>query len=122
MSGEPKQIVETEAELRRLRDKLDKVKVVVFNEFSKHPLTNILELPYRERNIVKGRIEELFYSINEEELTEKFNKICVETLFTENAKIDNYPIYNRYNEPVEDVLSDKIASVLYDPAGNLIVK
>ena len=113
-----KVVVETEEELKALRDKLDKVKVVIFNDLGKHPLTNILELPYRERNIIKERITELFYSITDEDLNDKFNKICVETLFTENAKIDTYPVYNRYNEPKEETPS---ANVLYDPSGNLII-
>ena len=120
MSAE-KVFVETEEELKSLRDKLDKVKVVVLNDFGKHPLTNILELPYRERNIIKGRITEIFYSIQDDELTEKFNKICAETLFSENAKIENYSVYNRYNEPAEELELKNDPNVLYDPSGNLII-
>ena len=120
MSAE-KVFVETEVELKALRDKLDKIKVIVLNDFGKHPLTNILELPYRERNIIKARITELFNIIEDYELTEKFNKICAETLFTENAKIENYSVYNRYNEPAEDLKLNNNPNVLYDPSGNLII-
>jgi len=114
-------VVETESELKQLREKLDKVKVVVFNDFGKHPLTNILELPYRERNIIKGRIEEVFNTISDEELTEKFNTICLDTLLTNTSKIEDYPVYNRYYKSDEEIENNKISDVLYDASGNLII-
>jgi hypothetical protein len=107
--------VETEEELKALRNKLDKVKIVVYNDFGKHPLTNILELPYRERNIIKERIEEVFNSISDGELAEKFNSICNNILLSNTSKIEDYPVYNRYFKPEEE------ANVLYDASGNLIV-
>ena len=119
MSSDKAIVVETEQELKQLREKLDKVKVVVLNDFGKHPLTNILELPYRERNIIKGRIEELFNSIADVELTEKFNTICLDTLLTNTSKIEDYPVYNRYYK--EETEPAKNSDVLYDASGNLIV-
>lgn len=108
--------VETKEELKLLRDKLDKVKIIVFNDFGKHPLTNILELPYRERYIIKEQIEKVFNTISDEELNEKFNNICLDTLLCNTAKLEDYPIYNRYKEE-EEIES----AILYDPSGNLIV-
>jgi len=114
MSTDKTIIVETKEELQRLRNKLDKVKVVILNEFGKHPLTNILDLPYRERNIIKEEIENVFNTITDDQLNEKFNKICIEKLFTNNAKIEDYPIYNR-SLPTDET------EVLYDASGNLII-
>jgi len=73
---------------------ITKVKVIALDELDKHPLTNPSYFSIRDKRKLIEKMEQIL-KLTEEEITEKFNRVCNEVLFTPEANIENYTIYSK---------------------------
>lgn len=85
----------TEAQIAELyrREYITKVKIIAFDSLGKDPLTNGSLLISSEKAKVINKMEEIMM-LDESEITNIFNTICSEKIFSANSDYTIYPTYN----------------------------
>ena len=74
------------------KDRIMKVKVISLDDMDKHPLANPSYFTKKEKDeLIK--LMEMNLNIPDDKLTEKFNQICIDKLFTEKSDYTTYPVY-----------------------------
>ena len=94
---------DTEEELKELKDKAMKCKVIALDSIGKHPLYNPRNMSDREKKKLTEEITILF-SKDIKEIDDRFNEIACERLFAQGTDPSNYPVYE-----VSDVPEPKLA-------------
>ena len=101
-----------EDELKYYKDKAMKLKVILLDNWEKHPLQNPKLLDKRRRERFEKELKELWNTMSDEQIDKEFGDICCSRLFGEGADVSNYPCFEPAGTPNH--------SILYDPAGNLV--
>lgn len=89
----PEYTEEEQLKIKR-REYITKVKVIALDLMSKHPLANPSNFSFREKDKLLKHMESLTLK-SEDEITELFNVICVDKIFSPTADYSTYPIYNK---------------------------
>lgn len=78
------------------RNYINKIKIIALNNLNLYPLTNPSTLPSVLKHKVMVEMEKLinYYGIDETLLTNDFNAVCLEKLFTQDTDYSTFPIYN----------------------------
>lgn len=103
------------------REKFMKCKLIALDEMGKHPLHNPKCFSSKEKKELLDKVTYIFDNETLENITNKFNEICNEKLFNQNADYSTYPIYvdqrfpeqqQKINDEEEDLnlLKDQIKS------------
>lgn len=94
--------VNTKEELEQLKQKATKLKVILMERKGKHPLQNISLLNKRDKDLFEKELEELWNTMSDEEITNEFNSICCDRIFTEGTDVSNYRA-SQLGEVPEDI-------------------
>jgi hypothetical protein len=94
---------DTEEQLKELKEKALKCKVIALDNMGKHPLYNPRNMSDRDRKKLTADIEVLFRK-DDKELDVLFNEIACDRLFSNGKDPSNYPVYE-----VSDVPPPKLA-------------
>ena len=78
-------------------DIVNKIKVCALNRMDKYPLANPGNFSRKDKTTLLNYMEE-YNSKTMEELTNEFNNVCIDKLFSDNNDYSNYPIYNLTSE------------------------
>ena len=84
---------DTEEELKQLKDKAMKCKVIALHHKGKHPLYNPRNMRDAEKKKLTEDIQVLFTK-DIKEIDILFNEIACEELFAEGKDITTYPVYD----------------------------
>ena len=87
-----RELTEQEKEYNIKREIITKVKVIALDKMDKHPLQNPSFFSRRDKSKLIEIMEEVL-KLPHEELNKKFNKICNEVLFSQEADISKFPVY-----------------------------
>jgi hypothetical protein len=98
---------DTEEQLKELKERAMKCKVIALDNMGKHPLYNPRNMSDRDRKKLTADIEVLFRK-DEKELDVLFNEIACDRLFSQGLDPSAYPVYE-----VSDIPPPK--SVKEDP-------
>lgn len=82
-----------ELDMLGLREKIMKCKLIALDSMDKHPLINPKYMNRLDKEKLMKKIKELMDELSEEEITSRFNEICVDKLFCCGADVSNYPVY-----------------------------
>lgn len=80
-------------DVRKRRDIINKLKVICLHKMGKECLANVSLMSHEEKATLIKLMNEYYYS-NEENITNEFNKICNDKLFSPGKDYSNYPVYN----------------------------
>lgn len=90
---------DTEEQLKELKEKALKCKVIALDNMGKHPLYNPRNMSDRERKKLTADIEVLFRK-DDKELDVLFNEIACDKLFSQGLDPSNYPVYEVSDTPM----------------------
>lgn len=108
---------DTEEELKRLKDRATKCKVIALHKMGKHPLYDPRKMITSERKQLTEKIQDWFGK-DEKEIDTIFNEISCEILFSGDADIESYRRENPHCEEVEIAKDDpEYPSVAEVPEG-----
>lgn len=100
--------VENEKEFQELKDKSVKVKIISFEKLNKNIFSRMDALNPREKKLLLKEIATIWTTWSDEEISEEFNSICCDRLFTSGVDISSYPVldsvapdYTAYTNGVE---------------------
>ena len=91
---------DTEEELKRLKDRATKCKVIALHKMGKHPLYDPRKMITSERKQLIEKIQDWFGK-DEKEIDTIFNEISCEILFSGDADIQSYRRENPHCEDLE---------------------
>ena len=74
-------------------DTVNKIKVCALSRMDKYPLANPGNFSRKDKTTLLNYMEE-YNSKSMDELTNEFNNVCIDKLFSDNNDYSNYPIYN----------------------------
>lgn len=86
-------VCDTEEQLKELKDKAMKCKVIALHHKGKHPLYNPRNMKASEKKKLTEDIEILF-SKDLREIDILFNEIACEELLSDGKDISSYPVYD----------------------------
>jgi hypothetical protein len=89
---------DTEEQLKELKERALKCKVIALDNMGKHPLYNPRNMSDRERKKLTADIEVLFNRDNKE-LDVLFNEVACDKLFSNGKDPSNYPVYEMGDIP-----------------------
>jgi len=88
-----------EEELKEMKEKATKCKVIALHKIGKHPLYDTRKMLTSERKALLDKVEEWFGK-DDIEIDQIFNEISCEILFAGDAEIENY---RRVNPHCDDI-------------------
>jgi len=80
-----------EDELNRLKEKAMKLKVILLDDWDKHPLQNPALFDKRRRERFEKELKDMWYKMTDEQIEKEFNDICCGRLFADGVDISAYP-------------------------------
>jgi hypothetical protein len=95
-------------QLKQLKEKATKVKMICLDKMGKPPLYNPRAMKDKEKNKLKEMMVEIF-QWDEARITTEFNEIVNDKVLDNDCDITQYPIYNS-GEPIDD--SDDVINKL----------
>ncbi len=93
-----------EEELNKLKEKAMKLKLIVLDNWDKHPLQNPSLFNKRQKDKFTAELKSLWNTMTNEQIDKEFNDICCSRLFEVGCDISTYPIYEPAGTPNHDVL------------------
>ena len=96
---------ETEDELKEMKDKVMKCKVIALDAIGKHPLYNPRNMGDREKRKLTEAIEVLFVK-DIKEIDVLFNEVACERLFAQGVDPSTYPVYEMGDAPPPPKLAE----------------
>lgn len=96
-------------QLKRLKEKATKVKMICLDKMGKPPLYNPRAMKDREKNKLKEMMAEIFFQWDEARITTEFNEIVNERVLDTDCDFTQYAVYNQ-GEPIDD--SDDVINKL----------
>ncbi len=88
-----KTVIEIESnQLKQMKDKTLKCKIIVLNEMDKSPLINPKYLSKKDKETLIMKVKEYLY-FPDDEIDEKFNYVCNEVLLVGGKDLSSYPCY-----------------------------
>ncbi len=90
---EVKEETQAEKDLRILKDRAMKCKVVALEELGKHPLSNPSTFSKRDKKKVLDKMT-LWFNKTDEEIDEEFNDIVLDKVFSDKDDYTKYDIQN----------------------------
>jgi hypothetical protein len=97
---------ETEGELKELKEKATKCKVIALDAIGKHPLYNPRNMSDRDKKKLTEAIEILFTK-DIKEIDILFNEVACERLFAQGVDPSTYPVYEMGDAPPPPKLAGK---------------
>ena len=98
---------ETEEELKNMKEKVMKIKVILLDKMGKSPLTNPKYLKGRERQKFLENVKQYLETKKDDEINEEFNEIFLDKLFDSTNDVSTYPVYSLL-EKEEEKESEKV--------------
>jgi len=84
--------VSNEQELQALKAKALKCKVILLDQWEKHPLTNPSTFNKRQKDRFLRELTTMMMYMTEEEMDKEFNSIVSDNVFASGNDISNYPV------------------------------
>jgi hypothetical protein len=103
---------ENEEQLKQLKDKAMKCKVIALHHKGKHPLYNPRNMREKDRKALTEDIEVLF-RMDISEIDVRFNAIACEELLSDGKDVNSYPIYDL--ESMKAVTQEDLENELNSP-------
>jgi hypothetical protein len=101
---------DTEEQLKELKEKALKCKVIALDNMGKHPLYNPRNMSERDRKKLTADIEVLFRK-DDKELDVLFNEIACDALFSSGKDPSQYPVYEVSDTPMPKLAREDPPSV-----------
>ena len=84
--------VSSEEELQALKAKAMKCKVILLDQWEKHPLTNPSTFNKRQKDRFLRELTTMMMYMTEEEMDKEFNSIITDDILASGKDISNYPV------------------------------
>ena len=74
---------------------INKIKIIALSNLALYPLSNPSTFPTLLKNKVINEMKNLieYYNVDEELLTNDFNNVCLEKIFTQDIDYSTFPVY-----------------------------
>ena len=92
-ANQPNEPISEEEEAKIVwKERVMKVKVISLDDMNKHPLANPSYFSSKDKAELL-KLMKININLTDDKLTEKFNQICIDKLFTEKSDYTTYPVY-----------------------------